>query len=606
MDDFSCYLQNHSNVTLSKSDEAFQGSKEMIYQKKLADVQKSISNVVFALFVASFSLNAVLHWKSRDLVKMFEIGLAIAGVATLLYTLDMLTQFSGKGRSRGGARRSGKDSFSDKIPSVQLLILIAYQEFGLYINADSINGFLIWCYRLFFSLLIHMVYLDKYPIAKASVIIRILIRMLLVLFNIKYKTWYVTLVGVLSVCADHVCLINALRLFNKFLREQFSQRDNQTKFLNQMYLMHDSVPYPMIIFDPIKSEEDNSMQIVYFNLAGNELVRGMERYLEKTDIYQPVNFLHLIDPQDEGTLLDKIEMIRQAKSAYESMTTEIGKEIVQGPAKMRFDVTLWRLKWMERDVMMAMFNNDAYRPNKEETRFNSKFAEGLEGTLRKNTEIIETAIATLKKYKQGELDSKALYEGMSNSVADLLCGKMYTENLVLGEQWSNSHEMKIFSVKPMITNLVDIMSKNILLKGNGLRLEFTRSFPQHLIQARLALMRAFFYNLLQFIEVRLSKGNIFIQCDAQDTEDSDRNQVILKFIFRVEALRESDLPPNDFLNWAPGNTNYYANIKNMSLSSHLNSNFERKLMNWLLQIRDDLELEVKNYSQPATVNTEAM
>lgn len=601
MDDFSGYLQGQCSANLTKTEQSFSGSKEAIFQKKMSKFRSTISSIIFISLITAHLSSFFIHWASWSLHRIGEISLCLVGFVILYWTQDFFQGLkAARSKSRPSSTRNQQSTFLDSMPPIQLWILIGLQEISTLASSSHYNEtVLTWFYRLIISLLVHWSFSETYMKAKISAVVRLGLQAIVLLVNCRVVPWSTSAVGSLGVLITYVFLLNGLRQLNKIIRTEYLQRDIQNKFLNQFYTLLDSVPYPVFVFDPSKTDESQGMQLIFFNLSGNDIVKGMECFMENmgTEEDPKVNFLQLIDPQDEGTLLDKIEMLRQNKSYYETMTTELSKDVFQTNSKMRFDLTLWKIKWMERDVVVAMYNNDAYRPNKEETRFNSKFIEGLENTLRKNTEIIETAIANLRKFKQGESDSKALYESMGNGLADLMCDKLLTENLVLNEPWRKEDELKIFNIKPMITNLVDLMSKNIKAKGNVIRLEFNRSFPQHLIQAKLTLIRAFFFDLLHYIELRLSKGNIEMYCDCEDGDDSDRSQVILKFVIKIEAVRETDLPPLDFLTWTTGTTTYQATMKpSVNASYQPQGNLDNKLISWLLQLKEDLNLEIRTYS----------
>jgi hypothetical protein len=410
-------------------------------------------------------------------------------------------------------------------------------------------------------------------------------------------------IGFFEIVVSYLCLINALHRINKTLRQEFFNRDLQTKFLNQFFLTLDTMPYPVIVFDPVKSEDDRgrAMPIIYFNFSGDDFVSGAERYLEEHNKERPVSFLDLIDPQDEGTLLDNIALIRQDKTTYETMTSEIAKGILNAKADRRIDITLWKMKWMERDVVAAMFNNDSYKSKKQESRFSSKYIEGLEDMLSKISQILDTAIANLKLFKEGKIhDPRVLYDQMTFASADLSICKLFNENLLLGEPWSKADELKTFNPRIMIINVIDILSKRIKSKDIGLRLEFNRGFPQNLIETKAILMRAMFFNLIYYIEERLKTGSILIQCDRQDREEEeDKGFCNLTFMFKIESVQESGLPSEKFL-VNPVNRSTDSTFTHSETKDLPSSGFESKLEGLLNFIKEELDIKVVSYTTKST------
>lgn len=609
MDDFSLFLQKSMQPMLSERDQAFTGSKESIYQRKLMSFQESVSNVVFSILVCSFTLNSILAWDTFSYLKMVELGLCMAGVGVIASTTNLISQGTKPSRSkptRPGARGAG--TLSSSLPSLPHLLLVGLQEvvcFSLTYNRailsqsgetlpvqGSTSSLLVWLAWLGVSLLTHCSMLEPLHVSRNAVAIRAVLQFLTLFFS---GSFFGAFKGLIVVTLGYLININALYRLNKLMRSEFFSKDVQNKFLNQFFTIMDSMPYPVMVFDPSKSGEDKekAMPLIYFNFAGNDLVAGKERVLDLQDNNRPVNFLDLIDPQDEGTLLDNIELIKQDKTSAETMTTEVAREILDSKVKTRVDITLWKMKWMERDVIVALFNNDAYKPKKQESRFSSKYIEGLEHMLSKNSEIISTAIANLKLYKESKIqDPKVLYEQMTYVVSDLAITKSFNENLLLGEPWSKADELKTFNPRIMIINTVDLLSKEIKSKDISLRVEFNRGFPQNLIETKAILMRAMFFNLIYYIQNRLHTGNILIQCDRQDLEEEeDRSMCNLVFRFKIESVRDSDLPPRNFLINSSGATITLPQLKPLP-----SSGLEAKLIGWLTFIKEELDVKVESYN----------
>ena len=594
MDDFGLFLQKNTSVSLTEKDQTFQGSKENIYQRKLFSMLESANSVTFTTLTVAFSLNAIFSWESWSYLKFVEIVLCLSGVGVVIMSNNLFAS-SKSTRSKPGrtSARTSSQSQTDYFPSFQLLLLIIMQEFTSMFCQPLSGGVLQWFSQYLIAAIVHIAFLDKYSKAKFSVMVRAGLQILFLLLQIRHHSLKTVLCSVVGISLGYFCLINSLYKFNKFLRSDFFQRDVQSKFLNQFYSTIDTMPYPVVVFDPVKADGEKGMTIVYFNFSGNDLIAGKERQLDSLNIDRAVNFLDLIDPQDEGTLLDNIELIRQDKSSYETMTSEIAKEILNSKIKMRFEITLWKMKWMERDVIAAMFNNDSYKNKKQESRFSSKFIEGLETMLNKNTEILDTAVANLKLYKEGKIqDPKVLYDQMSFAVADLMTCKLFNENLLLGEPWSKADELKTFNPRLMIVNIVDILSKDIKTKDIGLRVEFNRGFPQNLIETKAILLRSMIFNMIYYIQSRLFTGNILIQCDRQDREEEEDKSICnLTFMFKIESVRESDLPPRNFLVNCPGTTMTHPQLKPLPTSSQ-----EAKLIGWLSFIKEELDIKVESYT----------
>ena len=599
MDDFSVQLAKNTMLSLTESDQTFQGSRENIYQRKLNAVQESLAGLVFSILVCTFSLNTFFHWGELNALKIAEICLCLAGIIIVVVTNNFLSFKPTKGKpSKPSSRTASGSSVMEKLPSLQLTLLIVLQELMILIYKSTSSGVMQWVSRLLIAFVVHVAYMDKYNKAKSSVTVRAGLQFLISLVEFKNETLLANLFALIGVGLSYICLINGLKKVNKFLRTEFIQRDVQTKFLNQFYLTLDALPFPIIVFDPSRADSDKSMKIVYFNFSGDEMIAAKEKSIENNDLNREVNFLDLIDPQDEATLLDALDLIKQNKSPYETMPTEIVREA--GKGKVRFDITLWKMRWMEKDVIVALFNNDNYKEKKQTSRFNYKYIEGLENIIDKNTEIIDTAIANLKLFKEGKMqDPKALYDQMSLSVADLSIRKQYIENIFLGEPWNKADELKTFNAKLLILNVVDNLSREIKTKDIALRVEFNRGFPQNLIETKVVLLKAFFFNLLYYIENKLNTGTIIIQCDGQDREeeDEDKTSYNLNFFFKVESVREKDLPPRNFLNSGAGTTMTLPQLK--PSSGHPN---ESRMIGWLSYIKEELDIKVKTYPTQSNEN----
>ena len=105
--------------------------------------------------------------------------------------------------------------------------------------------------------------------------------------------------------------------------------------------------------------------------------------------------------------------------------------------------------------------------------------------------------------------------------------------------------------------------------------------------------------MLYYIENKLNTGTIIIQCDGQDREeeDEDKTSYNLNFFFKVESVREKDLPPRNFLNSGAGTTMTLPQLK--PSSGHPN---ESRMIGWLSYIKEELDIKVKTYPTQSNEN----
>ena len=259
---------------------------------------------------------------------------------------------------------------------------------------------------------------------------------------------------------------------------------------------------------------------------------------------------------------------------------------------------------MDKQVIAAMFSDENYRVKKDINRFSTKQLEGLVYLLNKTTDFIDQGITALRNYRWEGSDGKKLYDHITPHIVDLACTKTLVENIINMEPKIANEDLKKFNAKTVITNIVDWISKDIRSKEIGLSLVFSNDFPQQ-IHTRYNLLRALCYNVVRYIERKLQRGSILIYCDCervdeQENEEIDKGNLYIKFTFKVESLRESDLPLLDFLTFAPTFTSTpAAQISVPRLNFDV---MEEKIPAWLTQLKEQLRFVISVTNRPKSGN----
>lgn len=553
MEDFDVTLKKSTGYAIMEAEQSFTNVRENAYQKKTLPLKQEATKYCSLFFAGVYALNALTSWRVSLVSKIYELTL----VGLLIYLVSKKFDLFQKKPVKRGRPQVGKAATKgksqDMMFSPEMLLIVALHEYNL---AGEIRTVQLMILELIPSVFIHFIFTDKLNPAKQTVLLRVLINVLSTLLNFRTLTWKDLIVCLVQTGMMHLMLVNSLHHINKLVRRLFAQYDIQTRYFNQTNSLFESIPYPIIVFDHKEKENEsdrNLFQVIYFNVEGSELISQREK-TEKDESKQdlPINFLDLLDPQDECQVIDTMDIVKQGRETKATFTTDLPKELLGEKQNQRYDITIWKLNWQDRIVYAAMFSSDNYVNTKGGVRFFSKYLEGLMALLKQSAACVEVIIGQIVRLNSNKIDSKAFVNLISKEVTDLMCSKYLVDNCTIFEPYVAADAWKVFNIKAMIIGVTDIMSKDLNQKGLEVSLAFTQDFP-NTIRARLVLLRSFFFDLFKYLERRINTGRVFILCDEEqrvlpNQAQEDVSSIWLKFTMEVSAVKESELPPSDFLN----------------------------------------------------------
>ncbi len=601
MEDFDQLLQKNTFCTLSEADQTFSASREGLYQRKIQPTKEQIVKYTSLVFSLVYLINALVDWNRSLIFKSLELVLCALSLYNVEWPMQIFKS-NPKGRkpiAKKPVRNNSRQQ--DTMINRQLMILLVLSEISGY-NKEI--DFAVWFSRLVPSIVLHMVYFEKFQGFRTTLFLRMLFASSICVTEFfSGGTWGRLVWRSFLMLLTNTSLLNSVKHLNKLVRTSFVRNEAKSKFTNQFYTLMDTIPYPVILFNPKDRDAENKkMDIIYFNLAGDSIVKSKENLSGKDSNDIILGFEDVIDPQDLFQLSEKIDLLVTNVEKRCSFETELSSEFFGGKvgAKKRFDLVLWKVTWMDREIIAALFSDESFRVKKDINRFNSKYQEGLDYLLNKTIDFLDHGITALRTYRWEGADGKKLCDQLTPHLVDLNVAKMLVENIQSFEPRSMQTDLKKFNAKTVITNIVDILSKDIRAKEIGLNLVFSKDFPQQ-IGTRYSMLKGLIVNLLRYIERRLAKGNILIYCDCEKSneenehDESERGNLFVKITFKIDSLREIDLPSADFLNFAPGMTSNPitpATPGNSPLDA-----MEEKIPIWLNQIKEQLRFTVTNTSE---------
>lgn len=583
MDGFDLFHSSQQPYNISEKDFCFAASKESLFQRRTSAERKEWSERVFLVLSVVFLAKIVVDWKGLAFLPVVNLTAAFFSVGLVVKNLGIFTKSNARAKSLRPPYNRSSQSKADAFSS-RLVLLVALQE----LSTDQVNQEL---YSLFcntiIAAIVHAAYMEKVSLAKQEVGLRSFIKIICTLFaaGSEPALTYIFFAAKLAIC--HIALLNILVRANKLIRDEYSRKDILVKWSDQMFAVLNSLPYPVVVFDKRallepgdSSSNEKYVPVIFFNFAADKFFGNTKESL--------VSFLELIDPQDEGTLIECLQELESSSDKKLSFTTEVPKDILSSSQKRKFDIALWKLNWLDKNVAAAMFNDDAYSTKNSNDRFSTRSKEALNLILKKTSDSVETLISNLRSFILNQIDQKVFLEYMRQGMSELICTKLFVDNYTINEH-IEAHE--VFNMRFLIMNLVDWTSKDFKSKEIGISLMFSRDFP-FLVAAKLCTFRTFFFDLLKYLSKRMNNGKLDLYFDIEKSEDSveeDLDQATLKFSVTLQALRDVDLPPKNFLVWAPSQTKTLLQSQDEG---------DAQLVNWLSALRDTLGMRVTSEDLP--------
>lgn len=617
MDDYDDFFGKSLGYPLNATQE-YSMARERLYQKTLENIRAPFQLILYRIYLGMYTLSSLLRITDWNIWTVLEFVLLFYGWWLGLKDMnfaELLAKFSSNNKK--GSKRSAKPQ-APKRPTTKTtsrnkegflkpehLVLILLMELR---NRDHLTATadLRFAY-LVMQLILSIIFMEKFGQAKFMAAIRAGIRIIFVFTALREQTWQQIGLNLLLLYLFYFAQINCLFHVNKWMRKTFARHSINSKLLNQSFQVLDTIPYPVFIFE---EKREKSMPMVYFNLPASEFITRKERIvLAESDELKAVNFMDLLDPQDEGQLLEcllELEKYRDASkeslpglsgrltSHKSAFTTQIPAELCGEDQPKKYDIILWKMKWMEREVIGAIFNNDAYIQKKGANRFHSKYLEALNAMATQTSNVTEVMINNLRKYLfNNSLDIRSLTDSICTSAADLMSLKYLIDNCVAIDKNSESGTIHVFSVKSLVTNIIDWQSKDFKIKGINITLLFEKDFP-HFVRAKMILIRTFLFDIFKYLNLKMAAGSVYLlieteKLEAVSDEEDDPHGIHLKFILSVQGYRTDDLPPNEFLSWEDQSVdNQNPGMNRLEIFGSKNpfeQPTEEQLVSWIRQIK---------------------
>lgn len=583
MDSFDIFHRTQIPYNINSAEGCFLGSREGLYQKKIGPLRERVSEIVFNFLSFFYFVELCSKWETFTVISCVNLAACLLSTYLLIDNLKLLSFWIGKGNPRKTAPPRPFSKKSDSMfSSKKLLLLVCLQELRTNYHTQDLYS---WFCSVLLASAVHLIFMEKLRIARHELRGRFLFKLVLVLARSRFEGPLDVLITFSKIYAGYLTILNLTMAFNRLVREDYSKRDILVKWSDQMYSVLNSVPYPIIIFD-LKSvltlneteEKDKNVPVVFFNLAA-------DRFFQNDHQDHFVSFLNLLDPQDEGCFIESVDELSRNREKQVHFTTEVPKEVMKSEKKRKFDVTMWKTAWLDREVVAAIFNNDAYSSKVSSNRFSSQSKEALNIILRQSSDSVETIISNIKSFNLSQLDQATFVSQLKLNLLDLACTKLLVDNYILNDF---PDTLEVFNMKYLVLNTTDWISKEFRIKGIKLSLMFSRDFPV-LVGTKLNSFRLFFFDLFTYLSRKLTNGKVEVFCDLEKydegVEEEDQDIAFLKFSFTIQSLREVDLPPQDFLLWGPTQTRTYHQY------SEEGKGYEQ-LVGWLGVLKDSLGMRV--------------
>lgn len=556
MEDFDSYFLKNVTYPMSKQTLSFPAQREQAYQRKTAKYRESLLKGILLANTVMYTVFSLIEWISSGwILRLFNIMVISVTVTMIIRKCDLLQP---KQTKRVAARAPSKNKKPDASSKIELITLISLAELMNMGRQQSAEG---WLLHTVWTILAHTALMSTYDEEKDNIRARIALRVLGCFLSYALG-WKVMLAQIVLAIASYLLIVNAVYHLHRLIKMVYLENDILRRYFNQFFDSLDSFPYPIVMFDEKfdpESEGKRSLPIVFFNVLGSELLKRVESRKTAAEGTNPsgvedlVQFLDFIDPHDESQLIDIMDFLKRSPlGSKQSFTTDLPIDMFEHKQIRRMDITVWKTQWTDREVFVAMFNSDNFQPTKgvSGNRFSSKYLEGLVSLLDKTNDFGDTLVSSIKAVATGQSDQKALYENVTTQLSEIMNRKLLVDNCIIFEPYVQADALKSFNPKAMIVNVADMVSRGLNEKEISLTVVFTQDFPTS-IKAKFGLVRAFFFDLLKYFEVKMSRGKIVLVCDTEKISASPDNPaediINLKFSLEVRTPRDADLPSSEFL-----------------------------------------------------------
>jgi hypothetical protein len=553
-----------NNYSINGADNVKPGSfkstnVETNFLKKILPLKEEVSKIILPSLVAIQLGLLLTSWADTSKSKL--LSLLVHAVLCCLFGKNYLPISKPKGNLRKAAGTAASQARRPAKPQASLIPdqttitfygLIIGQE--LFITQNPTDPFC-WFSVFVLACLLHASRLESisndYTIFQG----RLIATILLSFFNLFTDSLWVFSFLLLRSWLMYVLLLNSVYRLNRLVRQDYLTKESLRRWGEQMTDLINSLPYPCFIIDKesiMQMNEDAKprVKIVFFNYKADSFVKNFDNEEEGVQ----TNFLDLISHDDSSLLFEKVCELKETNESIQVFTTEIPKEVYKNlppPASYKCDVVLWSCKWKDKDVISVLFNNDAYVGTKS-NKFATRYLKGLNYLLEKIESNLLNISFNICKVHNKQIEYAKFTEQLCTHTIDMWLDKIVAENFVIFENLRDENTKKVFRLKILLLNVIDLVAKDFCKKGVSVSVNFSQSYPMF-IRAKLIFMRSFFFNLLRHIERRLTRGSISIYCDWEERTPSNledpEDNLILNFVIKITAPEGCPFPEKNLLSF---------------------------------------------------------
>lgn len=574
---------------------------EHLFQKSSPTSKKEyLLEVTILILGFQILMTAFRSSKESKLYLSLLWTLIVISITWLIYKEDLLSSLlqnsTSKKKNKRKPRKSRKKEASliDNL-KLRLGIIILTQELLLGSQGAEITA---WISHFLISAILHVSLTETLQSDKFWCRLRLAVSIFssLLLLGISSSPQYCFFLSLLNGFLTYLVLLNLQALANKFFRTLFIESESLRRWGNQLLNILDSMPYPVLLID--KQEIMNAVggnkpfvKICYFNFYADFLVTPClaEEASEQSDEEEPlVNFLDLLQPEDTGVLIEAINELQEGHSKR-VFTTTLPDSINNRPGVhlrgKKFDVSLWSCEWKGSEMVAVLFNNDAY----VETKANKSepiYLKTLNHMLDTQEELLSNVSVSVAKFNSNAIELPKFVDTVKNCALELWGNKLICENFVLLDKEDSSYDSRPFRIKNLLINIFDWSAKELNKKGIEVGLEFSNAFPGY-ISSQFRVFRAFFFNLLKYVEMNMNKGSLIVHCEKETLPEQPEEKtslIDLKFNFTLSSPVDSAFPSEDFLE-----TDSDPLAQDFSITNDLFA----LLPKWLEEMKENLQASIK-------------
>ncbi len=583
--------QKHSKPGTFKSPAA-----ENQFQKKVVTWRTDHGITLQSVLVGLMIIPMIIGFNGMTFSFLLRIFLVAYALIYLVNKTDLTVYFKTRSKGRPPIRKSKPSQFMKNMEANLIYVLVSIQEFTILDTYDNSFSF-IFLFKN--AVYFHVMFLENYSADRHLVRIRSIIQLIVLAIGIRYYSWKIVFVMLLRIAFTYLVLLKLLFAINKYFRSIYSVTRITKRWFDELQDLIDSIPYPIFVADKQEilnytGKEIPFVKIAYFNLYADPMMKALD---DPGNDEKHVNLLEIIVREDISTVIETVYAVEKSAGKAQTITIEVIPKVFEGrpaPISYKFELTVWTLKWRDQDVLGFMFNNDVYASKLVSDRFSNKYLKGLSYLVEKSENVLEGTTNSIMKYNQKQMDTTMFMENITNSTYDLWSDKHIVDNFLIFDDISDENSKRNFRLKILILNVVDLTAKHLCKRGVDVRLNFSSTFPIF-VRAKMALIRGLFFNILKYLEKRLTRGSIDILCESDfnlesPPEDSEE-RILIKFSFVIRSPANLGFPVESFLLTLNSST---------PPSFHIKNDFELLLGFWLSKAKDALGLKIK-FQEPQSI-----